>query len=236
MKRLIFVAFILLFMAQYSYAEEKDSNITRISITLEEQREIIPDILNMTLSFNATAQKEAEVLNILGSIDKNIRALGVKYSGGSYSVYKNCNWENNKYKCSGYEGDIEYSFQLKEPTEQNKIYEAVDSFKEKYGEKVNYSVTRPQWLVSEKKAKSEEDNLKLEIIDTAKQFGNKAGEKLGKKCSISSINYDVRRPYFFEPGIYKAVTMMNKSMIEAPEPKKEDKTLNVKASLDFICK
>lgn len=236
MKRLALFVLILLFIAGLSYAEEKDYDVTRISITLEERKELTPDILNMTLSVYVTAPKEAEAINMLGNIDKTLRGLDVKYSGGSYSVYKNCWWEKDRRKCSGYKGEIGYSFELKESREQNKILEAVDNFKEKYGEKMNYTVSRPEWLVSEKKAKTEENKLKLEIIDTAVQFGNKAGEKLGRKCSVSSINYDVRRPYFWEPTIYKAAPMMEKAMIEAPEPKKEDRSLSVKASVGFVCR
>ncbi|MDW7973136.1 MAG: SIMPL domain-containing protein [Thermodesulfovibrio sp.] len=219
------------------YAEEKDLDIVRISITLEERKEITPDILNITLGINANAQRESEVINILGAIDKAIRALNLNYSGGSYSVYKNCWWEKDKRKCSGYKGELGYSFELKDAKEQNKILETIDEFKEKYGERMNYTVSNPQWLVSEKKAKAMENEIRLDIIDTALNFAKKAGEKLGKKCSISTINYDVRRPYFWEPPIfYKAAPMMEKAMIEAPEPKKEDKAINVKASVGFVCR
>lgn len=217
------------------YAEEKDYDITRISITLEERKELMPDILSMTVGVNANAAKETEVINMLGSIDKAIRVLNLNYKGGSYSVYKNCWWEKDKRKCSGYKGELGYSFELKDSKEQNKILEVIDEFKEKYGEKLNYTVSHPQWLISGKKIKTTENELKYGIIDTAKDFAKKAGEKLGKTCSISSIDYDVRRPYFWEAPVYKSMTM-EKSAIEAPEPKKEEKSVNVKASVRFICR
>lgn len=237
MKKIAFLILTLLFITGLAsvYAEEKEYEFTRIFITLEERKELTPDILNMTLSANVTTQREAEAVNMLGEVDKAIRALNIKYSGGSYSVYKNCWWEKNKTKCSGYKGDIGYSFELREAKEQNRILEAIDALKEKYGEKMDYTVSHPQWLISSKNAKSAENELKYGIIDTAKDFAKKAGEKLGKTCSISSIDYDVRRPFIWEPPIYKSMTM-EKVMMEAPEPKKEEKTVNVKASVRFICR
>lgn len=219
------------------YAEDKDYDVTRISITLEERKELSPDILNMTLTINVIATKEAEVINILGSIDKSIRSFNLKYSGGSYSVYKNCWWEKDRRKCHGYKGDMSYSFELKEAKEQNKILEAMDSFKEQFVEKMNYTVSNPQWLISEKKAKAEENELKIQVIDSAKEFAKKASEKLSKICSITSINYDVRRPYLWEsPVLMKSAPVMEKAVIEAPEPKKEEKSLSVRATVGFICR
>ncbi|GAB5047361.1 SIMPL domain-containing protein [Thermodesulfovibrio sp. TK110] len=218
-----------------AYAEEKEYGVTRISLTLEEIKEITPDILNMTLEVTITAQKEAEAINMLGAVDKAIRALNIKYSGGSYSVYKNCWWERDRKKCSGYKGEIGYSFELSDPKEQNRVLDTIDGFKEKYGEKMNYTVSKPKWLISSKIVKTIENELKLEMIDNAQNFAKKAGEKLGKTCSISSIDYDIRRPYFWEPPIYKSM-MIEKSMVEAPEPKKEEKLVNVKASVKFICR
>ncbi len=218
------------------YAEEKDYELTRISINLEEREELAPDILSMTVEVNANSAKEAEVINILGSIDKALRSLNLNYKGGSYSVYKNCWWEKDRRRCSGYKGELNYSFELKEAREKNKILEVIEESKEKYGEKINYTVSHPQWLISEKKVRDKEKELKLEMIETAMDFAKRAGEKLGKKCSISSINYDVRRPIWEPPVFYKSTSMMEKAMIEAPEPKREDKAVSVKASVGLVCR
>ncbi len=236
MKKIAFVVLILFFIFTSTtiYAEEKEYELTRISITLEEAKELIPDTLSMSISVNVFGQKEADAINMLGSIDKAIRALNVKYSGGVYSVYKHCWWEKEKKKCSGYKGDISYVFELRESKEQNKILDTVDEFKEKYGEKMNYTVSKPQWQISGKNIKTAEMELKLNIIDSAKEFAKKVSEKLGKNCSVSSIDYDIKRP-FWEPVFYRSA-VMEKAMIEAPEPKKEEKTINVKASARFICK
>lgn len=232
---LLIVCLSLFLVTLSASAQEKDYEFTRIFIILEEGKELTPDILNMTLGVNVTAPKESDAINILGAVDKAIRGLDLKYSGGSYSVYKYCWWERDRRKCSGYKGEVGYSFELKDAKEQNRILEVMDEFKEKYGEKLNYTVSHPQWLISGKKIKTTENELKYGIIDTAMDFAKKISEKLGKTCSISSIDYDVRRPIIWDVPIYKSMTM-EKAAIEAPEPKKEEKSVNVKASIKFICR
>lgn len=220
----------------FAHANQKDSDATTIGIILEGRKEIIPDILRMTIEINAVESKESEVINILGSLDKTIRGLNLSYSGGSYSVYKNCWWDKDKRKCIGYKGDITYNFSLKDVKEQNKILDILDDFKEKYGEKLNYSISRPQWIVSEKNLKTSESEVKLEMIDIAVDFGKKAGEKLNKNCSIYRMNYEVRQPFWEYIPVYKSTLAIEKSNIEAPEPKKEDKAISVKVNVEFKCR
>lgn len=224
------------FSSVYGDEKQKEYELTRISIIIEEKKEISPDILNMNLSIAAKAQKESEVINILGAIDTSIRELKFAYSGGSYSVYKNCWWEKNKWKCSGYKGDLSYSFRLKDPKEQNKILESVEEIKEKYGEAITYTVTNPQWIITEKKYKEIENVLKIEIIDTAIDFAKKAGDKIGRQCFISNVDYDIKR-FWGQPVIYKSAVAdtVAERAIEAPEPKKEEKSVTVKAQIKFVC-
>ncbi|MCX8033875.1 MAG: SIMPL domain-containing protein [Thermodesulfovibrio sp.] len=229
-------ALLMSFSSVFGDEKQKEYEITRISMILEEKKEISPDILNVNLSITAKAQKEAEVINILGAIDKSIRALKSDYTGGSYSVYKNCWWEKNKWKCSGYKGDLSYSFRLKDPKEQNKILEAAEEIKEKYSEMMEYTVSNPQWIVTEKKYKEIENTLKIEIIDTALDFAKKLGEKIVRQCFIANIDYDIKRFYRESPVIYKsAISDATERAIEAPEPKKEDKAVTVKAQIKFAC-
>lgn len=231
---------IMLFISFSSiYADDKikEHELTRISITLEEKRELSPDILNMNFSVTAKAQKEVDVINILGSIDKSIRNLKIEYTGGNYSVYKNCWWEKNKLKCSGYKGDLNYDFKLKDSKEQNKILESIEEIKEQFGENIAYSVSNPQWIITEKKYKEVENALKIEIIDTLIKFSNKVSEKIGRQCVISSIDYDIKRFYLERPIAYKSAVpdIAVEKTIEAPEPKREDKTVTVKAYVKYLC-
>lgn len=235
---LFLIAFSIVLCSElFGNEQPKEYELTRISIIFEEKRDIQPDVLNMNLSVSVKTQKESEAINILGAVDRAVRALSIDYSGGSYSVYKNCWWEKGKLKCSGYKGDLQYIFKLKDPKEQNRILEAIEGIKDRYGEVLSYTVSNPQWIVTEKKFREMENSLKLEIIDSAIEFAKKVGEKIGRKCSISNIDYDIRRTYWEPPVLLKStVTGIDaEKAIESPEPKKEDKTVTVKAQVRFIC-
>ncbi|MCX7988865.1 MAG: SIMPL domain-containing protein [Thermodesulfovibrio sp.] len=230
---IVFINFSLL----YAEDKTKEYELTRISITLEEKKELSPDILNINFSVTAKAQKESDVINILGTIDKSLRNLKIDYTGGNYSVYKNCWWEKNKWKCSGYKGDLSYVFRLKETKEQNRILESVEEIKENFGENMAYTLSNPQWIITEKKYKEIENTLKIEIIDTAINFAKKVSDKIGRQCFISNIDYDIKRFYLETPTVYKSAlpAMAMERTIEAPEPKKEDKTVTVKAYIKYLC-
>lgn len=238
LKILTVVCFCLLFsLISVSTYAQSDGNSMEVFITLEDAKELIPDILAMPVTVNVTTIKEIDAVNILGSVDKSLRGLGFDYRGGKYSIYKNCSWEKGKEICSGYKGSISYVFELTEPAGQNKVFETLSNFKEKYGEKIDIAISNPQWIVSKKSYQKEEDSLKIEIIDSAKDFARKISEKLGKTCSLASMNYDVRKPQLwwssFEEGLYLKTA---RSMAEAPEPKKEEKTVSVKVSVKMLCK
>uniref|UniRef100_A0A7C4AIJ0 DUF541 domain-containing protein n=1 Tax=Thermodesulfovibrio aggregans TaxID=86166 RepID=A0A7C4AIJ0_9BACT len=237
MKKLMIILFTTFLLSFTSAFAQDDEKMTKVSITLEEAKELIPDILNMTVGVNVNTAKEVDAINMLGAVDKSLRNLGFEYRGGKYSVYKNCWWEKNKQKCSGYKGSIHYVFELKEPSEQNKILEILSNFKEKYGEKMDFTVSEPEWIVSKKNLRKVEEELKIEIIDTAKNFAKKVSEKLNKACNLTSIDYDIRRPSWwwreYDEGIFLKSA---KTMIEAPEPKKEEKTVSVKASVRMVCR
>ncbi len=232
-----FILFIIFFIGLgNSYCQDKDYDFTRISITLEEKKEVVPDILKMTLSVNSFTLKEVDSINMLGALDKAVRALNLKYSGGKYAVEKNCWWEKDRRRCSGYKGNINYSFELKEGAEQNKIFDLLDKFKEQYGEKINYSVSNTTWVISDKKAEEIEMQLKLLMIDKGMNFAKKVEEKMGKKCTISNISYDIKRPFWDSPVFLKSAHTVEKFSVEAPEPKREDIEISVKANLSLICK
>ncbi|MEO0197514.1 MAG: hypothetical protein ABIL78_06355 [candidate division WOR-3 bacterium] len=207
------------------FAQDKDYEITKISATLEEKEEIKPDIIIFNISIIANAD-----------VDKAIRNFNLEYSGGSYSVQENCWIENNKKKCAGYYGELNYVFRLENPSEQNKIIDTLNVFKGKYNEKMKYQISRPSWAVSERKLKEVEEELKLKLIDKAKDFSNKVSKRLNKECFVQSINYDViypiLRPYILTQSTSAPISISS----QAPEPKEDEFTIRVKAAFNFVCK
>ncbi|HEA84052.1 MAG TPA: DUF541 domain-containing protein [Thermodesulfobacterium geofontis] len=233
MKRVLLLVLLLIILPQKLNAQSCEENGTRVSIILEEEKEIVPDTLSINLRISVLTQKEVEAINIMGEIDKTLKGLNLEYKGGRYSVYENCWWEKGERKCSGYKGRVEYVFLLKEVSQQNKIFEILNGFKEKYGEKLKFSIYRTDWIVSEKEAKKAEDKLRLLIIERAKEFSETVSKALDKNCDIELIDYQARTPhplYIYPPRA------MEKATVEAPEPKREEKTITVRAEVKLKCK
>jgi len=238
-KVMIFTILFIIFLSiSNAFSEPVDS--TKVYITLEETKELIPDIYVISISVNVNSIQEAETIKILGNVDKSIKNLHLNYKGGKYNVYRNCWWEKGKEKCSGYKGNVYYHFELEKPEQQNKILETLTDLQEKYQDKVSLTISNPTWTVSKKNLKMAEEELKLEIIDTAQSFSKKISEKIGKICRITEINYDVRRPPIWYPFrdediMLKSATRESKISLEAPTPVKEEKTISVKTSITLIC-
>jgi len=238
-KVMIFTILFIIFLSiSNAFSEPVDS--TKVYITLEETKELIPDIYVISISVNVNSIQEAETIKILGNVDKSIKNLHLNYKGGKYNVYRNCWWEKGKEKCSGYKGNVYYYFELEKPEQQNKILETLTDLQEKYQDKVSLTISNPTWTVSKKNLKMAEEELKLEIIDTAQSFSKKISEKIGKICRITEINYDVRRPPIWYPFrdediMLKSATRESKISLEAPTPVKEEKTISVKTSITLIC-
>jgi len=240
MKKVMIFTIVFIIFLSISNAFSEPVYSTKVYITLEETKELIPDIYVISISVNVNSIQEAETIKILGNVDKSIKNLHLNYKGGKYNVYRNCWWEKGKEKCSGYKGNVYYYFELEKPEQQNKILETLTDLQEKYQDKVSLTISNPIWTVSKKNLKMAEEELKLEIIDTAQSFSKKISEKIGKICRITEINYDVRRPPIWYPFrdediMLKSATRESKISLEAPTPVKEEKTISVKTSITLIC-
>ncbi|MCS7170945.1 MAG: hypothetical protein NZ851_01375 [Aquificaceae bacterium] len=189
----------------------------------------------MRLYLTAKAGTEVEVVNMLGELDRAVRKLKLDYSGGKYSARKNCYYEKGRWKCTGYTGDIEYSFRLSDPKAQNEILETVDNIKNKYGEKIEYSINQPQWVITEKQFTEAEKELRLNIIYSALDFTKQVSSMIGKQCNISGIDFDTKQTFFGPPIYIRSLGMQMEKAVEAPEPKREDKGVSIKAKISIIC-
>jgi hypothetical protein len=151
-------------------------------------------------------------------------------------VSENCWWYQDKKICDGFNGNITYVFELKDFVQQNLIFNKLDNLSKKYKD-LHFNIYEPVWNISDKMKEKVEDGLKLTIIDKSQNFAKEISKKLGKTCSIESINYTVNRYeplYFGDIAILKS-NFTAESSIKAPNPKKEDTTISVNASVDFNC-
>ena len=206
-----------------------------MSITLEEKRELTPDTLLLNFRVNVTASREAEALNLMGNLDESLRKLNLEYKGGKYSVRENCWWDKGDRKCAGYKGSIAYSFLLKNYSEQNEIFEVINRFKKEHGEKVKLEVNEPEWIVSEKRRKEAERELTVLIFERAKEFSKTASKALGKTCDVETINYE-KGPLRYHPEQFSTFISAEASVVKAPQPEKEEKSVSVRANVKLKCK
>lgn len=227
-----FIATFLCFIS-FAFSQEKEMQTTNIFFTLQYKEDITPDILKMNTFINASGSRESDVINILGEVDKAIRNLKLEYSGGNYLVQKRCWWEDGKRKCKGYTGEIEYSFMLQRASDQNKVLDILDSFKEKFGEIINYTVSQTVWIVSENKIKDIDEQLKLKLLNRAKDFTVKVSKNLGKECYIKSVNYGYINYIDLEDS---RIHLKSLKSIEAPEPKADNISISTKATVELICR
>jgi len=212
-----------------------DGNDTTVAIVLEEKRELTPDILLLSLRVNVTTAREIEAVNLIGILDEAIRKLNLEYKGGKYSVRENCWWDKGERKCAGYKGSIAYTFFLKSYSEQNEVLEVVDKFKREHGEKVKFEISEPEWIVSEKRKKEVEKELTVLIFEKAKGFSKVASKELGKICDIESINYE-RESLRYYSDQFSTFVSAEASVVRAPQPEKEEKSISVRASVRLRCK
>lgn len=227
MKRFLIV---LVLTFQFAFGEPVESIVI---LTIDEEEEIVRDTLVMPVYIEVLSNREIEVISILGEIDGQIKNASIEYKGGSYSVYKNCVWEKDKMKCSGYKGNLHYNFQLADANLQSKIIQIVDNAQQKYQTKVNYTISEPFWSVSGKKIKDIQNSLKIKILDKAVEFKNFLGKKMNKSCDIAEINFE----QLFRP-VYKPIPMetLSAQRVETPQPKQDTETIYLRALVKYRCK
>ena len=202
---------------------------------MRKKKELTPDVLLLNFRVNVTAFRETEAVNLMGNLDESLRKLNLEYKGGKYSVHENCWWDKGDRKCAGYKGSIAYSFLLKNYSEQNKVFEVIDKFKKEHGEKVKLEVNEPEWIVSEKRRKEVERELTVLIFERAKEFSKTASKALSKTCNIETINYE-KEPLRYHPEQFSTFISAEASVVKAPQPEKEEKSVSVRANVKLRCK
>jgi uncharacterized protein YggE len=233
---LLCVGLLCLFNVSEAFSETNvdPTHLTKVSISLEHKKEVQPDVLSLRIHIKVYANKEIEAINILGDVDKRIRKLDLDYKGGNYRIEQNCWWTIRKgKKCEGVNGHIFYNFELKDYKEQNKLYETLNKVTETYPS-LTFDVSEPVWIASQKLTDKVQNEIKIELIEKAQDFRRALTEKLGKTCHITSISFSTERyiPIVFRTTMLKSTQA---SEMEAPEPKRNEKTIEVSANVDYLC-
>ena len=127
-----------------------------------------------------------------------------------------------------------FVFELKNPADQNKIYEKLSYFSDKYKEKLDYNISQPEWTASKEKIEQIENQLKLSVIDKALSFTQQISNKLNKSCNVKSLDYESDQVYPIP--IYRTMLMKTADSVSVPEPKKDINFIDVKVKAEIICK
>ncbi len=206
---------------------------TKIAMRLETQAQIEPDRYVVPLKIFIKNRSEERILATLGAIDRALRELALAYRGGEYELVPHCYWQKEKRICKGYEGGVFYSFLLKTPQEQNRIFTTLKYLQQKLPLSFGYEVERPHWEASSLKREEELRRLRLLLIEQAKKFAKEAGKRLGKICEVVAIDYSSR--YIPLLRTYKEMPMAAPSLA-APEPAKEKERVKVEAHVRYLCR
>ena len=212
--------FLLLSFWALSFAQD---NLSRVFIHLSQSAQIAPDIYTLTLNISAEADKEVKALSLLGRVDRELRQLGLPYSGGNYWVDKKCFMEKNIQKCEGFMAQALYQFRLKDAKDQDMILQKLAEVKG-----ISFSIQETQWIVSEDVQEAKKQELIFSLLDRATAFTTEISKKLKRECQIESITYD-------DPLLYLP-TYAEVKGISAPQPTKDLQTITVFMRLSLVCK
>ncbi len=204
---------------------------TTVKVEMSASRYVIPDTYTLPISVSIKLKREKDVINALGKVDRTVRELNVRYRGGNYSVYRVTRWDpsKKKYIFEGFRGSLRYTFLLENPTAQDRILSSLTALKEK-GLSISIEVGGASWTVSERKASSVKNLLRIKLLKKAKLFSDAIGKTLGKSCDIKSVDF-TSLP--FTPVRYKS---LSKSAVSAPVPKRSERKLSIKATVIFNCR
>jgi len=223
--------FLLVFMVLCPSLLFASDNVT-IKTQISVSRQVLPDTYLLPVSISVKLKKESQVLNLLGKVDKEVRKLGMDYSGGSYSVYKVTRWDPEKKKSvfEGFRGNLSYQFRLKEPSVQDKIFSLLTKLKKRHPA-IEISVSNPSWIVSKKRAILVKDSLYIRLLKRATVLSKRFGRAIGKRCSLKEVNFT---PHFYSPIRYKSA--LRSESVSAPIPKKSEQEISLDANVVYLCR
>ncbi len=191
-----------------------------IRFSVRDEISLKPKIAAFNIFIEEKGSSPDEVLQKLGKDEKDIANKDLSYKGGSYSIFKNCHFENGKNVCDGYKGVLSYTFYAKDNLEANKIFKALSQ--------KNYSVNSIALEPSKKDEEKAQKELYLGIINKAEELKNLFAQSLKESCDIKSIDFV---PYFRRP----IVMPFSAARDEAPSLPKETISLEKEANVLLSC-
>jgi len=203
------------------------------SLTIEDsvlvRRWLERDTYVLGIEVRASAKDEIGALRALGEVDESIRGLSLPYRGGNFVLVEKKRWDpkRREFERVGYEGIVRYTFTLKDPSPQERVFETLSSLKEKLP--ISYRVLFARYELSERKREELVSELKREAVERILENARRASSIFSKKCEVEKV-------VFSSPRVPKPPVVMPLSSAKAPKPEREDEAVELSVRYTLVCR
>lgn len=206
------------------------ANAFTITFSKTFSTEIKPDTLQTSIHINVKDDSEKEVAEQLARYSSFIeRDETIIKKGGSYNIYPEYRYEDNKRYKNNYMGSISYTFSASDPKILNTFLSSLYDIKQ--SQQTDISTNSISWIISKKQQNGVDDSLRLEAITWANSYANELSTKLSKSCKLKHVNFGTTNHYYPAPVMRE---MSDKAAI--PTPIQDNKPLQISPTFEMECK
>lgn len=203
-----------------------------VSITANEQvsRSMRPDVLQGRLHFEEQSKNTDTIKTHLNAIVSGVKRFdpnGELCQGGGYDLTPRYNYKDQRQEFIGYSGSLNFGCEFKTIEEYNALIAKIDKVS---ASSIRKSEGALSWGVSEKKQKTVQQELRLELLRSAKAQADTFSKETGLECIVESVNFGgVAQP---RPVMMKAM-MADSVATESPILRDEESSLD--ATVSYSC-
>ena len=210
---------------------------SEITFTKKFEKKVSPETLTLNFSINANMPNEKAVIKKLNFFYENlIKESKLKIEGGSFNVYPNYRYVNNKRVLDGYRGTVSYVVKSKDKEVIDDFLEEVYSLK--HDSRVSISVGNIRWIVDREQHSAISDSLREDAIIWSYTYANTLSAKLSKECTLLTLN--INAPHYQPRPPVRAMMAKNSAMIPdesfAPTPQQTDTPFSINPTFVLECR
>jgi len=206
---------------------------TEITFTKNFTTKVKPDTLGASVTFSVERLSQNTVTEKLTAMSEFVsRETNVKSKGGEYNIHPHTVYENQKSFQDGYDGSISYQLTSKNPKTLNKFIRELQRKAEEM--KLKSSISSSSWSMDDASniTDMQIETLRSEAIIWSDSYAESLSHKIGKKCTISKINFNDNTGGHY-PRMMKASVAMSDS---APTPTQDEQNISTGANIEMVCK
>jgi uncharacterized protein YggE len=191
-----------------------------------------PDTLTTDITITTQKPLEKEVLQKLTSFSTFISGYKeVEKKGGTYSIYPEYRYENNRRFKNGYKGTMHYQISTSNPDDLNSFIANLHDKKKDFD--VDISLSSVSWQLSPKQKEGQLDKLRLDAILWINHYAKTLSSNIPATCNVSKISLSA--PSFDYP---RPVMMEAKGLAAdiAPTPEQDEQKISIHPHFELECK